>query len=298
MFYFPDTPDLPLPPGHRFPAGKYRMLREEAEREALFAGIGLQASPEVTLDELALAHDADYIGDVLNGRLSAEAVRRIGVPWSPILVQRSLVTVGGALRAARDALRDGISGQLAGGTHHAHRSFGSGFCVFNDLAVASLALLREGAVSRVSILDCDVHQGDGTAAILADEPRAQTISMHGAGNFPFRKAASDIDIALVDGTGDRDYLAQLDQALSAIAAFAPDLVLYLAGADALAADRLGRLALSAQGLAARDTVVLDFCRARRLPVSIAIGGGYAEPISITVEAYMETFRTARRIYRF
>lgn len=297
-FYFPDTPDLPLPPGHRFPAGKYRMLRERAKAEGLFTGVGLIASPPASISDLVYAHDERYVADALFGRLSADAMRRIGIPWSEILIARSLATVGGSLAAARDALGDGIAGQLAGGTHHAHRDFGSGFCLFNDLAVVALTLLDEGAVRRVTILDCDVHQGDGTAAILRHVAGVQTISIHGATNFPFRKVASDLDIALPDGTEDAAYLAALDRALVAVEDFAPDLLLYLSGADPLAADRLGRLSLTPQGLAARDRAVFRFAKVRGLPLSIAIGGGYAEPISITVDAYLATFRAARDVYGF
>ncbi len=297
-FYFPDTPDLPLPPGHRFPASKYRLLRERAVAEGLFANARLLPSPPADKTVLRLAHGEAYVDDVLGGRLSAEAMRRIGIPWSEVLVARSLATVGGSLAAARDALHDGIAGQLAGGTHHAHRDFGSGYCVFNDLAVTALALMREGAARRITILDCDVHQGDGTAAILRDIAAVQTISIHGATNFPFRKVASDIDVALADETGDVDYLAALDGVLDRIEGFAPDLLLYLSGADALAADRLGRLSLSPEGLAQRDCAVFRFARSRRLPVSIAIGGGYGEPISITVDAYLSTFRSAQAIYGF
>lgn len=297
-FYFPDTPDLPLPPGHRFPATKYRLLRERAVAEGIFANTGLVPSPQVHTALLRLAHSEAYIDDVVQGRLSVEAMRRIGIPWSDILVARSLATVGGSLAAARDALHHGIAGQLAGGTHHAHRDFGSGYCVFNDLAVTALELMREGAASRITILDCDVHQGDGTAAILRDVAAVQTISIHGATNFPFRKVASDVDIALADGTGDAEYLAALDGALEHVENFAPDLLLYLSGADPLAGDRLGRLSLSPEGLAQRDSAVFRLARARRLPVSIAIGGGYGEPISITIEAYLATFRSAQAIYGF
>jgi len=240
-FYFPDTPDLPLPPGHRFPATKYRLLRERARQDGLFSRVGLLPSPAAQPQDLLRAHDEAYVRDAIAGRLSPEAMRRIGIPWSEVLIARTLATVGGSLISARDAMQHGIAGLLAGGTHHAARDFGSGFCVFNDLAIAALTLVAEGVVRRVTILDCDVHQGDGTAAILADEPRVQTISIHGAKNFPFRKVASDIDIALPDGTDDASYLSALGTALEHIDAFRPDLLLYLSGADALAADRLGRL---------------------------------------------------------
>ncbi|MBL8566032.1 MAG: histone deacetylase [Hyphomicrobiaceae bacterium] len=297
-FFFPETPDLPLPPGHRFPAAKYRMLRERAHAEGIFASAGLLPSPLATRENLLLVHDATYVDAMIAGEIGADAMRRIGVPWSTVLVERSLATVGGSIAAARAAIRDGISGQLAGGTHHAHRDFGSGYCVFNDLAVAALALLGEAGVARITILDLDVHQGDGTAALFAGERRVQTVSIHGEKNFPFRKYPSDLDIALADGTGDIAYLAALDRALGAVAAFAPDLLLYLSGADALACDRLGRLDLSHSGLMARDATVLRFARAQHIPVAIAIGGGYAEPIDETVEAYLGTFRTARAIYGF
>lgn len=297
-FYFPDTPDLPLPPGHRFPATKYRQLRERAEAEGLFVGAGLKPSPRAVESDLLRAHDEAYVRDAIAGQLPADAMRRIGIPWSEILVARSLATVGGSLAAARDAMRDGIAGQLAGGTHHAHRGFGSGFCLFNDLAAVALTLLAEERVARVTILDCDVHQGDGTAAILADVPAVQTISIHGATNFPFRKVASRIDVALPDGADDRAYLAALDGVLARVDDFRPDLMLYLSGADALAADRLGRLSVTPAGLVTRDTTVFRYAKARGLPVSIAIGGGYAEPISITVEAYLATFRAAKAVYDF
>lgn len=297
-FYFPDTPDLPLPLGHRFPAAKYRMLRERCQAEGLFSRQDLGPSPLAGVAELLLAHDDTYVRDALTGALGDAAMRRIGIPWSEVLVLRSRAAVGGSLAAARAALADGIAGQLAGGTHHAHRDFGSGFCLFNDLAVAALALVAEGRVRRVSILDCDVHQGDGTAAILAPVPAVQTISIHGAKNFPFRKAPSDLDIGLPDGTGDSAYLAALERALGAVEAFEPDILFYLSGADVLADDRLGRLSLSLDGLIARDAAVFRFAKAHGLPVSIAVGGGYAEPIEITVEAYVATFKAARSVYGF
>jgi acetoin utilization deacetylase AcuC-like enzyme len=295
-FYFPDTPDLPLPPGHRFPAAKYRMLRERVEREAVLGDAALVAAPAAERTDLLLAHDAAYLDAVLAGTLSQSALARIGLPWSPTLVARSLATVGGALAAARAAMEHGLSGQLAGGTHHAHRTFGSGYCVLNDLAVAALTLLAEQRVARVAILDLDVHQGDGTAAILGGVAGVLTVSVHGANNFPFRKVASDIDLALPDGTGDEGYLAALHPVLERVAAFRPDLVLYLSGADPLEVDRLGRLSLTHAGLMARDRAVLTLCRRHGFPVSIAIGGGYAEPIAASVEGYVNTFRAARETF--
>jgi len=297
-FFFPDTPDLPLPPGHRFPAGKYRQLRDVVVRDGVLGRSHLVPSPAASVADLGRAHDPSYVHAVLDGTLAPEIQRRIGLPWSPVLVARSRATVGGSLAAARAALETGVSGQLAGGTHHAHAAFGSGYCTFNDLAVASLTLLAEGRVARVAILDCDVHQGDGNAAILAADPRVLVASLHGAKNFPFRKVPSDIDVDLPDGTEDRAYLDALADVLERIAAFRPDLVLYLSGADPLASDTLGRLSLTFAGLAARDRAALALCRRHAIPVAIAIGGGYAEPIGDSVTAYANTFRVAAEVFGF
>ena len=295
-FFYPDTPDLPLPPRHRFPAGKYRRLRERVARERLLGRATLAPSPTALVSELARAHTDEYITAVLDGTLSPEAQRRIGLPWSPTLARRSRATVGGSLAAAREALSHGISGQLAGGTHHAHRDFGSGYCTFNDLAVASLALLAEGAVQRIAVLDCDVHQGDGNAAVLGPDPRTFVVSIHSEKNFPFRKVASDLDIALPDGAGDDQFLLALGNALEAIGGFRPDLVLYLSGADPLAEDALGRLTVSLEGLARRDEEVFTRCRQRGWPVAVVAGGGYARPIELTVDAYSQTYATAARVF--
>lgn len=299
IFYYPDTPDLPLPEGHRFPAGKYRLLLQRVVAEDILGGaVTLAPSPAANRPELEAAHDPGYVDAVFDGTLDPAIQRRIGLPWSPVLLARSRATVGGSLAAARAALEHGISGQLAGGTHHAHRDFGSGFCTFNDLAVTALTLLGEGRVARVAIVDLDVHQGDGNAAILAPDPRVFVLSIHGEKNFPFRKVASDLDVGLADGTGDREYLAALAPALEQVAGFRPDLVLYLSGADPLASDRLGRLSLTHGGLAERDRHVLEFCRRRGIPVSIAAGGGYAVPITDSVEGYVNTFRMARTVFGF
>ncbi len=294
-FFFPDTPDLPLPPGHRFPAGKYRMLRDLIDRDGMLADRGLVASPLAGREALLSAHDPAYVESVLAGTLDPAITRRIGLPWSEVLATRSRATVGGAIASARMALQYGLSGQLAGGTHHAHRDFGSGYCVFNDLAVAALTLLGERRVARIAVLDLDVHQGDGNAAILGGHAGVLVVSVHGENNFPFRKVASSLDIGLPDGAGDRDYLAALPRALGALETFRPDLLLYLSGADPLASDKLGRLKLTFEGLAARDRAVFELCRRRAWPVAIAIGGGYADPISDSVTAYANTFRIARDV---
>ena len=206
LIFYPDTPDLPLPAGHRFPARKYRLLRERVVRQGLLGSWDLAPSPLAGVAELERAHSPDYVRAVLEGTLSPDLQRRIGLPWSETLTVRSRATVGGSIAAARRALQDGLSGQLAGGTHHAHREFGSGYCVFNDFAVAALNLLDEGAVERVLVIDLDVHQGDGNSALLTGHPGAFVLSLHGDKNFPFRKVPSNLDVALPDGTDDRAYL--------------------------------------------------------------------------------------------
>ena len=296
-FFFPDVEAMPVPAGHRFPAAKYQMLRALIAHEAIIPPDKLTASPPAERADLLRAHSATYVDAVFDGTLDKDIVRRIGLPWSPTLVRRSRATVGGAIAAARSALGNGVSGQLAGGTHHAHRDFGSGFCVFNDLAVAALTLLAEGRVEWIAILDVDVHQGDGNSAILKDEPRVLVVSLQGEKNFPFRRVASDLDVELPDGTSDRDYLHALADVLPVIDAFRPELLLYLSGVDPLKQDRLGRLDLTHDGLAERDRMVFEYCRLRGLPVSIAIGGGYADPISDSVRAYANTFRIAHEVLR-
>ena len=295
-FFFPDVPPLPLPAGHRFPATKYRLLLDEVRGMAILGRALIEPSPAAAIADVERAHATHYVSAVLEGSLSAEEQRRIGLPWSEVLVSRVLATVGGSLAAARSALATGGSGQLSGGTHHARSARGSGFCVFNDLAVAALALIAGGEVARVAIVDLDVHQGDGTADILAANPAVLTVSVHGANNFPLDKVPSDLDVGLPDGTEDAAYLAALGPVLEAVEAFRPELVLYLAGADPLKGDRYGRLALTHRGLAERDRRVLDLCHRRGWPVSIATGGGYAEPISRSVTAYANTFRVAADVF--
>lgn len=294
--YFPDTPDLPLPPGHRFPAQKYRLLRLAVLDEAIFAADQLIAAPLARVEDLCRAHDPAYVAAMLDGTVSAELQRRIGLPWSDVLVMRSRATVGGAIAAARTALETGASGLLAGGTHHAHRAQGGGFCVFNDCAVTSLTLLDERAIARAAILDLDVHHGDGNASILGCDGRIFVASVHGARNYPFIKPPSSLDIGLADGADDQVYLDACRAALDGVVAFRPDVVLYISGVDPLAQDRLGRLAVTHAGLTARDRMVFAACRRNGIPVVVLIGGGYAEPISATVEAYANTFRALREVH--
>jgi acetoin utilization deacetylase AcuC-like enzyme len=286
-----------LPAGHRFPMGKYAMIRRALVEEGLVGDGDLQRAEPAPHEALERAHDAGYVAAVIDGTLDERALRVLGFPWSSALVARSLASAGGTLAAARAALEDGIAGNLAGGTHHAFRDHGSGYCVFNDLAVAALAMLAEGRARRVLIVDVDVHQGDGTAAILAGEERVTTLSLHGARNFPFKKQRSTIDVELPDGTGDEPYLMALAPALMRAFEIArPELVLVQAGVDVLAEDKLGRLSLTLDGVAARDEQVLATCKTKGVPVALTLGGGYAQPIEKSVAAHVGTYRVARRLF--
>jgi len=288
---------LPLPPGHRFPMQKYRLLRERVEQAGLAGSHGLQEPPAATDAQLLRAHDAAYVRRVASGALSAAEQRRIGFPWSEQMVERSRRSAGATLEAARAALESGSVGvNLAGGTHHAFRDHGEGYCVFNDAAVCALNLQAEGVIRRALVIDCDVHQGNGTAAILAGDSSVFTFSIHAASNFPFRKEPSDLDVELPDGAGDDDYLPLLERGVyRSLSASQPDLVIYLAGADPHQGDRLGRLALTTAGLAARDRLVFEACAASALPVAVAMAGGYGRRIEDTVQVHFNTVRLAREI---
>ncbi|MBW6455225.1 MAG: histone deacetylase [Trueperaceae bacterium] len=272
-----------LPPGHRFPMDKYDRVARRLEAR----GWAVRDAPAVEDEALALAHDRRYLDAVAGCALDARAERRLGFPQSPALVRRSRVSVGGTVAAARAALDAGLGTQLAGGTHHAFRDRGEGFCVYNDLVVAARALLAEGAVRRVLVIDLDVHQGNGTAALCAGDPRITTYSVHGDRNYPFVKERSDLDVPLPDGTCDGDYLAALDRSLPAFARAArPDLVLYQGGVDVLAGDRFGRLALSLEGVVERDRRVAAWCRDAAVPLVTTLGGGYHADVDATVDAHV------------
>ncbi len=291
--YYCDHHSIPLPPGHKFPIEKYARLRAKLEAER---GFELRPAPFAEASALELAHDEQYVRAILRGDVDPRVMRRIGFPWSEQLVRRTLASVGGTLAASRDAIASGLGGNLAGGTHHAFRGEGSGFCVFNDLAVAIFTLRREGLAARAAVIDLDVHQGDGTAAIFEHDPSVLTISIHGENNFPFRKQRSRIDIGLPDGTGDEEYLYHVRCMLPAVLAFSPEVIFYQAGVDGLASDRLGRLALTHEGLGHRDRLVLEGASVHRIPIVITLGGGYSDPIEATAEAHANTFRIAARIY--
>jgi acetoin utilization deacetylase AcuC-like enzyme len=287
-----------LPPGHRFPMPKYARLRDALLARGVLAESDLHPADETSESALCAAHDPAYVADMLAGRVSERAMRKIGFPWSAALVARSRASVGGTLAAARAAAEDGISGNLAGGTHHAFRDHGAGYCIFNDLAVTARTLIAEGLAQRILVCDVDVHQGDGTAAIFADDPRVFTLSLHGAKNFPFQKQRSDLDVELADDTGDEAYLEALGRALPAAFDLArPDFVLVQAGVDPLEADRLGRLSLTLEGLRARDRLILDTPWRTGVPVTLTLGGGYADPLDPTVEAHVGTYLAARSVYR-
>lgn len=286
QIFYTDQFVLPLPPGHRFPMAKYARVRERVEAAALGT---LKIPDPATPQQLALAHDPDYVARVCDGRLSPAELREIGFPWSPAMVERSLRSTGATIAASRAALVDGLAVNLAGGTHHAFRGRGQGYCVFNDAAVAARVMQAEGRINRAVILDCDVHQGNGTAAILAGDPTIFTFSIHGAHNFPFIKETSDLDINLPDRTGDEEYLEALEYGLrESLGRATPDLAIYLAGADPYHGDRIGRLALTMDGLARRDHLVLATCRSAGLPVAVTMAGGYARELDDVVAIHLRT----------
>jgi len=296
LAFHSDAHSLALPPGHRFPQSKYRLLREHFEREPGL--LRMQPAPAATEGELALAHTPDYVDAVLLGQLSAAQQREIGFPWSPSMAERSRRSVGASIAAARAALAEGVAANMAGGTHHAYADKGSGYCVFNDVAVAARLMQAEWARShrrllRVLVIDLDVHQGNGTAAIFRDDDTVFTFSMHGARNFPFRKEASDLDVELPDGCGDAQYLDAMGVAFEEVwRRIDPGLVFYLAGADPHEGDRLGRLKLTYEGLAERDRRVLAGLSERRIPVALSMAGGYGQDLATTVAVQINTLNLA------
>ncbi len=294
--YYSDHYTLPLPEGHRFPIEKYRMLRDYLLTENIIKTSDLKESPLADPETLALAHTSDYIEGMRTGSVDEQILKRLGFPWSKGLYDRSRATVGGAIAAMRDALRDGIAGNLAGGTHHSHADRGEGYCVFNDIAVATRLLKKEALAERVAIIDLDVHQGNGNSSILMQDEGVFIFSMHGEKNYPFVKVPSHLDIALPDGTEDAAFLEHLKDGLIEVRRFEPDYIFYQMGVDPLKEDTLGKLNLTFQGLMARDELVLAFARRSGIPVSLALGGGYAKPIELSVRAYANTYRVARRIF--
>ena len=294
--FYSDHFVLPLPEGHRFPMAKYSMLRTRVARE--LPGVSMLEAPAATEGELALAHSPAYVAAVKSGGLSQQALRDIGFPWTPAMAERSVRSAGASIAAARMAVRDGIAGNLAGGTHHVSADQGGGFCVFNDVAVTARVLQMEHfrqtkALLKVLVVDLDVHQGNGTASIFAKDPSVFTLSLHGEKNFPFRKEASDLDVGLPDGCSDEPYLQALDLALGQVSVqFQPGFLIYLAGADAHEGDRLGRLKLTEAGMQARDQRVFDWALRHEVPMIICMGGGYGHDLQTTVQVQMNTWGLA------
>ncbi|QTS85707.1 histone deacetylase [Ectopseudomonas khazarica] len=287
----------PFPAGHRFPMEKFRLLRDHLVASGLTTDAELLRPELCPAEILALVHCPDYIARYMAGELAPEDQRRLGLPWSDALARRTVRAVGGSLLTAELALRHGLACHLAGGTHHAHYDFPSGFCIFNDLAVIARYLLAAGRVQRVLIFDCDVHQGDGTARLLEDEPEAITVSLHCEQNFPTRKARSDWDIPLPRGMGDADYLKVVDDTLNyLLPIYQPDLVLYDAGVDVHKDDALGYLHLTDAGLAARDEAVLDHCLGRDIPVLGVIGGGYSKDLPALARRHGVLHHSAARVW--
>lgn len=285
---------LALPEGHKFPVQKYGMLRSLVEKEGLFQ---LEQAPLALPETVSLAHDPAYVSQFASGTLAAAAMRRIGLPWSEVFVQRAFASVGGTINAALHAVTNGWGATLGGGTHHAFRAEGAGFCVFNDIAVAIQVLRKQGFIHRAAVIDLDVHQGDGTAEIFQDDPAVFTLSIHCNSNFPFRKKQSRLDVPLPDRTEDAEYLRHLDEVLPAIFAFRPDIVFYQSGVDPLASDVLGRLSLTHQGLIERDKKVMLAARSYGAPFVLTSGGGYSRPIELSAHAHANTYRTAWQVFR-
>jgi acetoin utilization deacetylase AcuC-like enzyme len=284
---------VPLPADHRFPIEKYALLREAVIDAGLMPAEGVVVPEPATDDQILRVHDQDYLERVKTGRLSTQDVRRLGFPWSLELVRRARCSVGGTISACRAAFEDGVAVNLAGGTHHAFRDRGAGYCIFNDSVIAVRAIQAEGRAGRVVILDADVHQGNGTAAIAAADPTIFTFSIHSERNYPLRKERSDLDVGLPDGAGDATYLEAFDSGVRrALRLSQADLAIYLAGADAYRDDRLGRLSLSKSGLAERDRLVFGLCRKGGIPVATVMAGGYARQVEDTVAIHLQTVRLA------
>ncbi len=284
-----DVFTYPLPPGHRFPLGKYRLVREGAEA---CPAIQVADAAAATRDELVLAHEPAYLERISVTGLTRREELALGLPWSPELVERARRSVGATLLAAHAALEDGVGANLGGGTHHAFAGSARGFCLFNDVVVAVRALRQSGRITRVLVADLDVHQGDGTQAAFADDPDTFTFGVNGFANYPFRRVAGDLELDLPDETGDERYLDGLARLLpQALAGARPELCFYLAGADPYEGDRLGRLALTKNGLAARDELVRDALADAGVPVCLTLAGGYADPIEDTVAINLRTLET-------
>jgi len=289
--FYTDHFVLPLPAGHRFPMEKYSRLRDLVSK---LSDLELVEAPSATDTQILYAHDPSYLIKVIEGKLSPQEQREIGFPWSAQMVERSRRSAGATVAAAKTALEEGIAANLAGGTHHAYRDTGSGFCVFNDSAIAARTLQKEVSQHlKIAVIDLDVHQGNGTASILQNDPSIFTLSMHGENNFPFKKEESDLDVGLADGCNDESYLQSLSASLDQLdARFKANCLIFLAGADPHEDDRLGRLSISKNGMRLRDEMVFEYALGRQLPIAFSMAGGYGKEIESTVDIHFQTIKTA------
>jgi acetoin utilization deacetylase AcuC-like enzyme len=290
--YYTDTFPIPLPENHTFPKDKYYLLRMRISERLGDHLIDMQVPEPASREAILRAHTAEYIRRLFEGDLTDKEIRRVGLPWSPQIVRRTRYSVGATIAACRGALSEGVAANLGGGTHHAFHDRGQGFCWLNDSVIAARAMQTEGLAENILIVDCDVHQGDGTAAIVRNDPSIFTFSIHGRNNFPYHKETSDLDIGLTDGADDGTYLDALEKGLTASTQeFEADLVIYLAGADPYKKDRFGRLALTKAGLALRDRLVLKHLKKTGLPVAVTMAGGYAPDIQDIVDIHFQTIET-------
>jgi acetoin utilization deacetylase AcuC-like enzyme len=295
--FYTDTFPIPLPENHNFPEDKYHLLRKRISERLCDKPIDLQIPEISSVESILRAHDDEYVRRLFEGELTDKEIRRVGLPWSPQIVKRTLYSVGATIAACRAALSEGVVVNLGGGTHHASHDRGQGFCWLNDSVIAARALQSEGLAEHILIVDCDVHQGDGTAAITRDDPSIFTLSIHGKNNFPYHKEISDLDIGLEGGTDDRSYLDALENGLTeCLKRFEADLVIYLAGADPYRKDRYGRLSLTKAGLAQRDRTVLGRLIENRLPVAVTMAGGYAPDIQDVVDIHLQMIEIALECY--
>ena len=295
QFFYTDHIEVPLPDGHRFPMEKYRLLHQALVAENIIDSSQLHPAPFASEDDLLRAHKDWYIEGLKNNTLTEKQFRPIGLTWSHELIHRSLAAVGGFIKVTESALQNGYSALLAGGTHHAHADQGEGYCLLNDFACAALRLLEQGRVKKILIIDLDVHQGNGNSSILGSRSDVFILSLHGEKNYPFRKVPSHLDVSLMPGSTDEVYLQALRQALDQIeSVFHFDMIFYQAGVDNLKEDSLGTLDLSFEGLMKRDQMVFEFAKGK--PLAMAIGGGYAKPIELTVRAHVNTFKVAKNTF--
>lgn len=296
--FYTDVFVLPLPDGHKFPMSKYSLLRERLSNSGLIGDAELKIPPAASDEQLLRAHSEQYLEAVKTGGLTYHQLRRIGFPWTPQMVERSRRSTGATIAAVESALDKGWGINLAGGTHHAFRDRGEGYCVFNDSVVAARHWQAEGRLKRVLIVDADVHQGNGTASLVRGDETIFSFSIHGEKNFPYHKEVSDLDVALPDGIGDDAYLIALKAGLQqSLERSRPDLVMYLAGADPFEKDRFGRLKLTRQGLLERDRIVMETCRSKGLPFTVAMAGGYAPDVQDTVEIHFATVSLTIRTFK-